>query len=174
MLTDGGAVHPQAVVADGCSLGDGTFVWQFASVIRGAVIGQQCSIGACAIVDGAQVGDNCKIGHGASLHPGTRLGDDIFVGPGAVFCNDLWPRTHRNGFDMDALKTRATVIVEDGASIGARAVVLPGIRIGRKAMVAAGVVCDRDVPEGMILRRSGCVELMPQDDGTTRRMRWAQ
>jgi acetyltransferase-like isoleucine patch superfamily enzyme len=38
-------------------------------------------------------------------------------------------------------------IVEDGASIGAGAVILPGIRIGKYAMVGAGAVVTKDVPD---------------------------
>ena len=37
--------------------------------------------------------------------------------------------------------------VDDGASIGARAVCVAPLRVGRWAMVAAGAVVARDVPD---------------------------
>lgn len=173
MIHDGPAIHEKAQVdLATCSFGDGTFVWQFASVIRGAQIGQRCVIAACAIVDGARVGNGCLIGHGASLHPGTRLEDNVFVGPGVIFCNDRWPRASKVGFDTDGLKDKSTVVVKDGASIGAGAIILPGVVIGVGAMIAAGVVCDRPVPSDCILRRDGSIEPVP-DDLHSRRMKWA-
>jgi acetyltransferase-like isoleucine patch superfamily enzyme len=40
------------------------------------------------------------------------------------------------------------VMVEEGAFLGAGAVVLPGLRIGAGAVVAAGAVVTADVPAG--------------------------
>lgn len=170
-----GFVHPLAVVDLAVAIGAGTRVWQFASVIRGAKIGAGCNIASCAIVDGAMVGNSCLIGHGAQLHPGTMVGNDVFIGPGAICCNDQWPRVAKGGFDAEALFSgaRSTVIVDDGAVIGAGAIVLPGFRVGPGAMVAAGVVCDRDVPAGTVLRRDGILGRIPNDGGASRRMRWA-
>ena len=46
--------------------------------------------------------------------------------------------------------TRAHIAVEDGAWIGAGAIVLEGVRIGRGAVVAAGALVRQDVPDGMV------------------------
>jgi UDP-2-acetamido-3-amino-2,3-dideoxy-glucuronate N-acetyltransferase len=174
MIHDGPAIHEKARVdLDTCAIGDGTFIWQFASVIRGAKLGQRCTIAANAIVDGAELGDSCLVGHAASIHPGTLIGEDVFIGPGAIICNDMWPRTSKEGFEADQLGSRPTVKIDNGASICAGAIVLPGVTIGMDAMVAAGVVCDRSVPPGHIMRRDGSVEPMPADGGIPRRMRWA-
>lgn len=167
-------IHQQAVFdLKTCRRGEGTSVWQFASVIRGARLGILCTVGACAVIDGATVGDRTLIGSGAQLHPGTRVGSDVFIGPGAIFCNDFWPSASKEGFELPKREGRATIVVEDGASIGAGAIVLPGVVIGKGAMVAAGVVCDRPVPAGHILRRDGSIEPMPDDGGKSRRMKWA-
>jgi tetrahydrodipicolinate N-succinyltransferase len=79
----------------------------------------------------------------------------------------------KSGFDYSSLSERPTVIVKDGASIGAGAIILPGVVIGENAMVAAGCVVDRPVPSGRLLRRDGSLEPMPEDDGASRRMLWA-
>lgn len=173
MIHDGPMIHERAYVDKDCSFGDGTFVWQFASVIRGAVIGQRCSIAANAIVDKAKLGDCVLVGHGASIHPGTVIENDVFIGPGSIICNDRWPRVSKAGFDFCALSTRSTVVIKEGASIGAGAIILPGVVIGAGSMVAAGVVVDRPVPSGQILRRDGSLEPMPPDDGASRRMHYA-
>lgn len=162
-------IHPRAQVDADCEIGEGAHVWQFASVVRGAQIGESVTVASCAIVDAAIVGEGSIIGHGASVHPGAVLGAGVFVGPGAVLCNDAWPRAHKDGW---ALPKRPTVIVDDGASICAGAVILPGVHIGRDAMVGAGVVCGNDVPEGMLmLSNQVCVPI--GDEARKMRMRYA-
>lgn len=164
-------VSPLAQVDQSSTIGQGTKVWQFASVIRGAVIGNDCNIAACSVVDGAKIGHRSLIGHGAQIHPGTLIGSDVFVGPGAIFCNDRWPQVSKEGFDLE---DRNTIVVCDGASIGAGAIILSGVSVGRDSTVAAGAVCDRNVPDGMVLRREGNLTKRPDDGGVSRRMKWAQ
>jgi len=151
------AIHAQALVKD-ADIGVGTTVWQFATVIRHAKIGRDCNIGACSVVDGAAIGDKCSVGHGAQLHPGLKAGNEVFFGPGCIICNDPWPRVRKGDFDINKiLDGFVTVLIADGASIGARAVVLPGMSIGAGAMVAAGAVVDRNVPEGHLFKRDGVI-----------------
>lgn len=167
-------IHPMSCIAPGARIGAGTTVWQFASVIRHAEIGDHCTIGAGAIVDAALVGDGCSIGAGAQIHPGTWLGDNVFIGPGAIICNDMWPQTRKDGFDMDELLNRVafTVRIHDDAVICAGAIILPGVTIGEGAMVAAGAVCDVSLPKGALLRRDGTIDSVPEDRAG-RRMRYA-
>lgn len=153
-----GLIHAHAQVDPDVKLGLGVNVWQFASVIRGAVLGDNCNIASTAIIDGATLGKNCKIGHGASVHPGARIGDDVFIGPSACLCNDMWPRTEETGFSVQKLLDGFTsIIVEDGASIGAHAVILPGVVIGEKAFVAAGAVVSANVPAKALWTREGTI-----------------
>jgi maltose O-acetyltransferase len=46
---------------------------------------------------------------------------------------------------------RAPIVVEDGAWIGARAVVLPGVTIGAGSVIGAGVAVTQDVPPNTLL-----------------------
>lgn len=161
-------IHKKAEVK-GSTVPETCNVWQFASVIRGAVLGENVTVSSCAIVDGATVGDGCIIAHGASVHPGAVLGRNVFIGPGVVICNDSWPRTHKNGWAKPA---QPTVIIEDGASVGANCVVLPGVRIGAGAMIAAGVTVSRDVMAGHLMAASGAQGPIGPD-GNKVRMRFA-
>lgn len=160
-----GIVHPLAAcmkdshVQIGCTIGARTRVWQFASVIRKAHIGEDCSIAANVIVDASYVGDRCSIEHGASIHPGMEIGNDVFIGPQVVMCNDMWPRATKEGFDIEELLSGklVTTRIEDGASIGAGALILPGVVIGREAMIAAGAVVSCNVPDAHVYHRSGMI-----------------
>lgn len=163
-------VHPLALVA-GASVGARTRIWQFASVIRGARIGEDCNIASGACVDGSVIGDRTKIGHNLAMGPGFVVGADCFIGPNVTFCNDSWPRAHMVGFDPARYEGRPAIIVEDGATIGSNAVILPGVVIGAGAMVAAGSVVTRDVaPEH--LWKHGEQERIHGED-VKRRMRFA-
>jgi UDP-2-acetamido-3-amino-2,3-dideoxy-glucuronate N-acetyltransferase len=86
------------------------------------------------------VGDRVTVKCGVQLWDGTRLADDVFVGPNVTFTNDQFPRSKKYP------ETFARTVVEQGASIGGGAVILPGIRIGTGAMVGAGAVVTSDVP----------------------------
>jgi UDP-2-acetamido-3-amino-2,3-dideoxy-glucuronate N-acetyltransferase len=159
-------IHKRASVSEDAKLGKGCKVWQYASVIRHAELGENCTVAANAIVDGATLGSRCIVGHGAGIHPGAHLGDDVFVGPGAVLCNDAWPRTHKRGFDAFA----RSVTVENGASIGANAVILPGVRIGVGAMIAAGSIVSKDVPHRMLHYPNGAMQpITDEEDRVSKR-----
>lgn len=163
-------IHPKAHV-EGATIGARSRVWQFASVIRGAVMGEDCNIATGACLDGSQIGDRCILGHNTAIGPGFRIFDDVFVGPGVVLCNDMWPRAWKDGFDVSRFNpVTYAVIIESRASIGANSVVLPGVRIGFGAMIAAGSVVTKDVP-AKCLWKGG--EIVQRNISERTRMRFA-
>ncbi len=124
-------------------IGDGTRVWQFAVVLKGARIGRNCNICANTFVENdVLVGDNVTIKCGVQLWDGLRVGDNVFIGPNATFTNDNHP--NKNKKNWECLQT----VVEDNVSIGANATILPGIRLGKGCFVGAGSVVTNDVPAG--------------------------
>ena len=128
------------------AIGAGTRVWQFVVILPGARIGSDCNICShCLIESDVVIGDRVTVKSGVQLWDGLRVGDDVFIGPNASFTNDRFPRSRQR--PEKYLET----VVEQGASIGAGAVVLPGIRIGSNAMVAAGAVVTRSVPPNAIV-----------------------
>lgn len=168
-------IHPLAHVDPTVVLGAGTKVWQFASITRGAHLGQNCSVSPGAMLDGSRYGDRVVISGGVHCGAGFMVGSDVFLGPGVCLANDMWPSADKDGYDDAALRDPLghwAVIIEDGASIGANAVILPGVRIGQGAFIAAGAVVDRNVPARMLWRRSGVIVPVPADMAS-KRMRWA-
>jgi UDP-2-acetamido-3-amino-2,3-dideoxy-glucuronate N-acetyltransferase len=176
-------IHPRACVDETVEIGAGSRVWQFATVIRGTVLGKGCNVGSSATLDGPIIGDRCIISPGVDMGPGFLIGDDVFLGPNVVLCNDAWPRTHKDGWTPSVFRGEANgwygmdpprfcVIIEGGSSIGANAVILPGVRIGRGAMVAAGSVVSRDVPPRSVWRSSK--DIRPIGNHQPERMRFAR
>ena len=165
-------IHPKAHV-QGSKIGARTKVWQFASVIRNSHLGDDCNVGSGATVDGAWLGDGCLVCPGAFVVPGTYIGNDVFIGPNVTICNDAWPSTCKDGFEVDILLADfVSVEIKDGASVGANAVILPGVKIGRNALVAAGAVARTSIPDNHLLQRDGSL-LKIKSEWRKRRMRQA-
>jgi UDP-2-acetamido-3-amino-2,3-dideoxy-glucuronate N-acetyltransferase len=147
---DGPVVATTADVDISAAIGPGTRIWHLAQVREDATLGTGCIVGRGAYVGpGVVIGDNVKLQNYALVYEPARLENDVFIGPAAVLTNDPFPRS----VDVSGKLKRTEdwhaqgVIVRQGASIGARVVVVPGREIGRFALVAAGAVVTRDVPD---------------------------
>ncbi|MFC8303056.1 acyltransferase [Specibacter sp. NPDC057265] len=142
-------IASSADVAEDSCLGEGSQIWHLAQVREGAVLGQNCNVGRGAYVGpGVKIGDNTKIQNYALVYEPAVLGHGVFIGPAVVLTNDTYPRavnpdgTLKSAHDW----TPVGVTIEDGASIGARAVCIAPLTIGRWATIAAGSVVTKDVP----------------------------
>ena len=125
-------------------IGKGTSVWQYVVILKGAVIGDDVNICAhCFIENDVTIGNRTTIKSGVQLWDGIVVGNDVFIGPNVSFSNDKYPRSKQ--YPNNYLKTR----IENGASIGAGAVILPGLIVGESAMVGAGAVVTKSVPPGL-------------------------
>ncbi len=135
-------VHPSAIVDEGARIGAGSRVWHFVHVCAQAVIGEGCSLGQNVfIAPGVKVGNNVKIQNNVSVYEGVELGDEVFCGPSMVFTNVLTPRSHVSRKDEFGLTH-----VGRGATIGFNATIVCGHDLGAYCMTAAGAVVTRDVP----------------------------
>lgn len=142
-------IHPQAIVESEC-IGDGTRIWAFAHVLKGAVIGCNCNLGDGAFVEsGARIGDNVTIKNQCLIWEGVTIDDNAFIGPNVVFTNDLHPRSPRLGLAHARYATKkwlVPTVVGEGASLGASVTILAGVTIGEFATVGIGSVVTRDIP----------------------------
>lgn len=133
-------IHPMADVATQF-IGEGTRIWQFAVIFKGAKIGSDCNICAQTLIESdVVVGNRVTLKSGVQLWDGTRIGDDVFIGPNVTFTNDPYPRSkvYPEQFARNTVKRNA--------SIGANTTILPGVTIGEYAMIGAGSVVTKDVP----------------------------
>jgi len=163
-------IHPKAHVEVPKNVSDTATIWQFASVTGDTWIGAETVVSPFAMLHGPFIGRRCRISGGVMMGPGFVIGDDVFIGPNVTLCNDAWPRASKIGYDVESLATRPAVVVHNGASIGANAVILAGVTIGANAMIAAGSVVHADVPAGMLWINGGY--RMQAYDGE--RMRYAK
>jgi acetyltransferase-like isoleucine patch superfamily enzyme len=117
----------------GATVGARPKIWRDVWVddYRKLVLGDDVSIGKSAIlgcIGGVTVGDEVMIAHGAKI---LSAGHRIPEGGGSM---------RFSGLDVEPID------IEDGAWVGAGAIVLPGVTVGRGAVIAAGAVVSRDVP----------------------------
>ena len=81
------------------------------------------------------------------------IDDEVFVGHGVMFINDLHPRaTNLDGSvqasdDWQMVNTQ----VMRRASIGSNATILGNVKIGENAMIGAGAVVTKDVPDNAVV-----------------------
>jgi acetyltransferase-like isoleucine patch superfamily enzyme len=139
-------LHPSAEIEPDVSIGARTRIWRRVHVRSGASIGSDCQLGANVFVDAhVSIGDRVKVQNNVSVYEGVVLEDESFVGPAAVFTNDLNPRA-TGEWQLTPTFVRA------GASVGANATIVCGTELGEHCLVAAGAVVTRSVsPHQLVL-----------------------
>lgn len=128
--------HPDMVNLYGCEIGDETTIGPFVEIQSGAVIGSRCKVSSHTFI--------CT---------GVTVEDEVFIGHGVMFINDIYPRaTNEDGSrqsesDWHLEKT----LVRHRASIGSNATIMGGVVIGEEAIIGAGAVVTHDVPQHTIV-----------------------
>lgn len=143
-------VEKSAEVSDSAIVKDGVSIWHLCQIREGVCIGEGSVVGRGVYIGpSVEIGKNCKIQNHALIYDPARIGDGVFIGPAVILTNDVYPRAVDPDLSLkDASGWEAVgVSIGDGASIGARSVILAGVTVGRWALVAAGSVVIRDVPD---------------------------
>jgi UDP-2-acetamido-3-amino-2,3-dideoxy-glucuronate N-acetyltransferase len=120
----------------GCRIGEGTKIGAFVEIQKNAIVGKRCKISSHSFI--------CE---------GVEIEDEVFIGHGVMFTNDLYPRatTEDSRLLTEADLTVMPTRVRERASIGSNATILPNLTIGMRAIVGAGAVVTRDVPDYAIV-----------------------
>ena len=66
------------------------------------------------------------------------------------------------------------VTIEDGAIIGARAVIKAGITVGKNSVVAMGSVVTRDVPENVVVMGSPATIRKTREEYDKKQKEWLE
>jgi acetyltransferase-like isoleucine patch superfamily enzyme len=145
-------VNEYCSIAPDVKLGKGVKLSKFIN-LYGCEIGDDTKIGAFVeIQKNASVGRQCKISSHTFICEGVTIEDNVFIGHGVMFINDIYPRATANG----QLQTEADwkverTVIKNGASIGTGATILANVTIGENAIVGAGSVVTKSVPANCIV-----------------------
>jgi acetyltransferase-like isoleucine patch superfamily enzyme len=122
--------------------------------LYGCEIGDETKVGAFVeIQKNASVGKRCKISSHSFICEGVHIEDNVFVGHGVTFINDIYPRatTAEGNLQTEADWKVENTLIKKGVSIGSGATILSGITIGENAIVGAGSVVTKDVPSNAVV-----------------------
>ncbi|MEM0133932.1 MAG: acyltransferase [Thermoplasmatales archaeon] len=109
-----------------CTIGDNSFIGPFVEIQRGVKIGK-----------------NVRIQSHSFLCTGVTVEDNVFIGHGVMFVNDLYPPRYEESLWKQT-------VIKKNSSIGNNSTILP-VEIGEYAIVGAGSTVTRDVPPGAIV-----------------------
>ena len=128
--------HPDLVNLYGCVIGNETKIGTFVEIQKNVIVGSRCKVSSHTFI--------CE---------GVIIEDEVFIGHGVMFTNDLYPRaTNAEGHlqteaDWQVLPTQ----VKHRATIGSNATILAGVTIGENSIIGAGAVVTRNVPDYAIV-----------------------
>jgi len=154
---------PNQQIAPDVKIGEGVRIFGFVN-LYGCEIGAGSKIGTFVEIQrGAKIGQRCKVSSHTFICEGVIIEDEVFIGHGVTFTNDLLPRaTNADGSPQtDADWKCEKTYIKKGASIGSGATLLCGITVGERAIVGAGAVVTKSVPPGMIVAGNPAKVLRP-------------
>lgn len=128
--------HEDLVNLYGCSIDDETRIGAFVEIQKNAIIGKKCKISSHTFVS-----------------EGVTIEDEVFIGHGVMFINDIYPRATTKSGDLQAEADWDIVetYVKKGSSIGSNATIMAGVTIGKDAFIGAGAVVVKDVADFSIV-----------------------
>ena len=136
-------------------IGKDTKVWQFVTILPGAIIGENCNICSHVFIENdVIIGDNVTIKNSSLIFDGVRIENNAFIGPNVTFTNDKMPKSQRH-LSKEFLYPQTRI--RSFASIGAGVTILPGVEVGAHALVGAGSLVNKDVEPNTIVFGSPAV-----------------
>jgi UDP-3-O-[3-hydroxymyristoyl] glucosamine N-acyltransferase len=151
----GVSIGHYTVVGQGARIGTGSIIEEFVNIQPQSDIGSHVLVASRSYIGmGATVGDDCVIkGH---------VGENSRVGARCRIFGDLIHRQLDPTIPWDdPAVDEPDPVVEDGAFIGWRSVIIGGVTIGKGAYICAEAVITKDVPAGYIAR--GRNRIMPPE-----------
>src|SRR5580658_6094641 len=93
----------------GCEIGDETKIGAFVEIQKNAVVGKRCKISSHTFI--------CE---------GVVIDDNVFIGHGVTFTNDMYPRatTADGSLQTEANWKVKRTVIRKGASVGSGATIL--------------------------------------------------
>lgn len=136
----GSRLRVYALRAAGFRLGHGCVIWGMPTITGEGALHTRLTIGRRCLINIECLFD---------------VGETITIGDGVAIGHQVMILTTSHKIATSEFRAGPTyaqpVVVQEGAWLGARAVILPGVTIGAGAIVAAGAVVTKDVPANTLV-----------------------
>lgn len=126
----------RSTFSTGVLIGSGTTVGPFATLRKGAIIGDNCRVGDYVEVKNATLGDSVKAAHLAYIGDAS-VGQNTNIGCGTVFAN-------YNG------RIKQKTVVGENVFIGANSNLVAPLTVEEGVYIAAGSTVTSDIPSGAL------------------------
>ena len=108
------SIHEEAIVGEGCYIGD------FTVVERGAKLGDKVQLyPQCYIGDNVEIGEGTKLYPGVKIYEGCKIGRNCIIHAGAVIGADGFGFAPKSDGTFAKIPQLGNVIIEDNVEIGA-------------------------------------------------------
>lgn len=145
VLGAGARLRSGTVLYDGSTIGRRLKTGHGVVIREGCGVGDDVSIWSNSVIDyGCRIGNRVKIHCNCYVAQYTELEDDVFLAPGVMIANDLYPGDSRSAQLMTGPRICAR------AQIGVNVTILPFVRIGAGALIGAGSVVTRDIQPAVV------------------------
>lgn len=152
-------------ISEKASIGKNVSIWHFAYVGDDVEVGDNVKIGSLAHIDyNVKIGENTKIEGLVYIPPLSRIGKNVFIGPSATLTNDPYPMCDK----------MVGITIEDGAIIGANAVIKAGVTLGKNCVVAMGAVVTKDVPQDTVVAGVPAKIKYSRDEYNKKQKKWIE
>ena len=156
-IRSGTIIYENVKIRNNVQTGHNVLIREFTEV------GNNVIIGTLSVIEGrVKIGNNVRIESGAFIPINSEIGNNVFIGPYVVITNDRYPLS----------KKLVGATIEEGAVIGANAVLVAGVKIGRRAVVAAGAVVTKDVPPETVVAGVPAKPVSTRDKYEERKKQW--
>lgn len=158
VIKDGCSIGPHCVVFYDVEIGEGTLLGDGASIRELCRIGSRCIISRYVTLNyDVMIGDGSKVMDNSHITGKVRIGKNVFISTGVSTTNDN--AIGKAGYNDEDIRGPT---IEDGAMIGAGAILLPRVLIGRGAVVGSGSVVTKDVEAGTTVMGVPARPVMPR------------
>ncbi len=114
-----GGIHPTAVIEEGASIGDDTYIGPHVFIASGAKIGTNCQLHAgVRIGDRVTIGDNSTLFYNVIIHEDCAVGSNCLIQHGAVIGGDGFGFQPNRENEYAKVTHIGNVIIEDHVEVG--------------------------------------------------------
>ncbi len=150
-------------VSDKAKIGKNVKIWNFVYVGDNVEIGDNVKIGSLSHIDyDVKIDENTMIEGSVYIPPLSRIGKNVFIGPAATLTNDPYPPSGQ----------LVGITIEDGAIIGANAVIKAGLTVGKNSVVGMGAVVTKDVLENTVVVGNPAKEKYSREEYDKKQKNW--